>query len=315
VNEFLAEAVPYHGTGIKNNFQDFIKRVDQGEESGKHRPTLASCEIKVLKEIILKCWRQRPEERPSFDQLHKEQWDTYKFSLITDDKEINQKILQLYKDQKSIKCGSIIRAFGDVYNENQRLYIQDVTNGPFNGYFVRTLMAALNVGNGSDQVTDEHVHRVINWIKGTRKSEVLDVMYKVFTDNYFFGILDADSSSRILSRNNKRGAYLIRAELSGAFFLDYFPRNKDKKILNPQSIKLDFATLEKLANGYKQILTLNNLKKEKYCTIGRPEVLSGLRIRESYITAENHRYLTNAKRQGPPTVAPVTTVSHYDLIF
>jgi len=207
----------------------------------------------------------------------------------------------------------IIRAFADVYQENKRLFIQDVTSGPFSGYFVRTLLAALNVGNGSDQVSEVQVNRVINWLRGTRKTEVLDVMYKVFTETYFFGIMDTDSSNKILNQNHKPGTYLIRAALDGNFYLDYFPKKRDSY---PQSVLLnDYKTFEQLDKGYKQTLAGLHLKKEKYCKIGRPEVLSGLKIQISFITSENNKYLTNAKRRGPPSLAPPTTIAHYEMIF
>jgi len=128
--------------------------------------------------------------------------------------------------------------------------------------------------------------------------------------------MERADSSRILSQNAKPGTYLIRAEKDGQFYLDYFPKKKDKKDNSPQSVLLnDVKTLEQLDKSYKQTLAGLNLKKEKYCTIGRPAVLSALRIKESYITADNHKYLTNARRQGPPTIAPTTTIAHYEMIF
>jgi hypothetical protein len=231
VNEFLDESPPYMKIlNDKNKINDLITRVTTGAESGKNRPKLTSG-IKILKEMIQKCWQLEPQNRPSFQKLKEDKpWDQARTASSNIHKNMVE-ILDLFsKDVKTVKFPEVLKKFAEVLGESNKLSIKD-ENGPFDGHYIRTLMAALGIGKGTDPVTLESVRRVINWLSSNvQKKEVLDILYKVFTENYFFGLMEEEQAKEVLSKSGKEGSYLIRwSNQSGQFILDYIPKKQKKK--------------------------------------------------------------------------------------
>jgi serine/threonine protein kinase len=317
VNEFLDEKQPYFGIlSQKSKMTDLIGKVTKGEEPGKNRPVLV--QIPELMEMIKSCWKTDPNARPTFKELRKsEPWNTAKVTAANTDKNLS-KILEEFKGKKTVKFSKFVRLCSEVFSEPQRLFLEK-DDGPFDAPFIRTLMAVLDLAKGTDEVSEESVRRMINWINKARKNEYLDLLYSLFTKEYFFGIME--DSSEIFGKSPKAGTYLIRwSNQHGMFYLDYIPKKSKKgggEVTEVQALPLKAVSINELEQCIPTTLAGLGINKESVAG-NRPVKLATLKIKEKWLTGDN-AYQT-AMNSNPAATGLSADLSrgqmcHYNFIF
>jgi hypothetical protein len=204
--------------------------VTVGEVPGKNRPELAK-EIKPLPEMIQHCWKLNPKDRPTFKELkEKKQWDEAKVTAHGSDQ---GKILEIFQKDASeselLPFITFLKKCSDVWDEPKRLFF-DSKEGKFESAYIRTLLAVLGLSKGVDKVSFKSVQRMIKWLKNVRGSECLDTLYRLYTQDYFFGVMEQERAEEIFAipPPASTGAYLVRwSDRQDSFFFR-LPRKTER---------------------------------------------------------------------------------------
>jgi serine/threonine protein kinase len=319
VNEFLDEKQPYFGLlSQKAKMSDLIAKVTKGEEQKQHRPALA--QIPELMEMIKDCWRSDPSARPTFSALKKsEPWNIAKITAANTDKSLT-KILEEFvdkdKNKKPVKFSKFVRVCSEQFSEPQRLFLEK-DDGPFDAPYIRTLLAVLDLPKGTEEVPEENVRRMITWIGKARKNEYLDLLYSLFTKEYFFGIME--DSSEVFGKSPKAGTFLVRwSNQNGMFFLDYIPKKKDKKggeVTEVQALPLKVVSINDLEQCLPTTLAGLGISKESAAG-NRPVRLVTLKIKERWLTGDNaYQTAMNPGATGLAADLSRGQQCHYNFIF
>jgi serine/threonine protein kinase len=318
VNELLDEKQPYYGLlSPKAKMADLIAKVTKGEEQKQHRPALA--QIPELTEMIKDCWRSDPGARPTFKDLRKtEPWNIAKITAANTDKSLT-KILEEFvkdKDKKGVKFSKFVRVCSEQFSEPQRLFLEK-DDGPFDAPYIRTLLAVLDMAKGTDDVPEENVRRMITWIGKARKNEYLDLLYSLFSKDYFFGIME--DSVDTFGKSPKAGTFLVRwSNQNGMFFLDYIPKKKDKKggeLTEIQALPLKVVSISDLEQCLPTTLAGLGISKESVAG-NRPVRLVTLKIKEKFVTGDNaYQTAMNPGATGLAADLSRGQQCHYNFIF
>jgi hypothetical protein len=191
--------------------------------------------------------------------------------------------------------------------------------GPFDGPFIRTLIVALDLAKGTEQVTEEAVRRLLTWVHKARKNEILDHLYGFLTKDFFFGIMDDASAKDLLSKSSKAGTYLVRwSNQAGTFVLDYIPKKKKGSDMMIESMHLGVASFIDLESCLAK--TLSELSLSKESIVGnRPERLVALKIKEKYVSSDKSGYSMDAglagAKESKADLGASSTESHYEFIL
>jgi len=287
--------------------------------------------IPVLKDLIESCWKSAPDKRPTFKILYAEKkWEEAKTQAASKTDKSLSPILELFKNQKTIYFGTVVKKFGEAIHESDKLFIKDEINGPFDNPYVRTLIQAFGIGKGGEMVSYDSTVRLINWIKDVRKGDILGVLYSVFCQDYFYGILSDDATNNVLSQSGKPGTYLVRfSPNTGQFMLNYFKKEAGGSLFDlkknvtavnrqPDTTVLQCQQLDALHNEVKSVINQLGIDINDTCG-NRPAALVGLKIKEKYIVAGSNNYQTDEKgaKKNPGLDIGVggATQSHYDFIL
>jgi len=317
VNEFLDERLPYTSViGEKDKFGSFIDRVKAGEEPGKNRPVMAHGPS-ALKDMIKSCWKTKLEERPTFKDLRQQKpWEAAKVSSSAAGDKNTAQLVELFTHNKTISFSGFVKKFANILSETSRLFLKS-EEGPFDGVYIRTLIVALDLAKGTEQVTEESVRRLLTWVTKSRKNEILDFLYSFFTKDYFFGIIDDNSAKEYLSKSAKAGIYLVRwSNQAGTFVLDYIPKKKKGAEMMIESMHLGVASIIDLESSLSK--TLSELSLSKESIVGnRPERLVSLKIKEKFVASDFSGYLMDVgkKSQQKADLGGASTESHYEFIL
>jgi len=299
--------------------EDLSNRVTKGEDPGKNRPLLAHA-TSTLKDMIKTCWKGDIQERPSFKELrHKKPWEQARVTSSAAGDKNTAQLVELFKHAKTVRFGTFVKKCADVLSESNRLFLRDEFSGPFDSPYVRTLIVALGIPKGTENISEESVRRLLNWVHKARKNEILDLLYSFFTKDYFFGIMEDNEIRELLSRSPKAGTYCVRwSNQAGTFVLDHIPKKKkgDKSgELGIESLHLNVASISDLESSLSKTLNELSLSKESICG-NRPAILVSLKIKETFITSSSTSYQSdtgyNEKRAD---LSQFGTVSHYEFIL
>jgi serine/threonine protein kinase len=317
INEFLDEKHPYSGILTDSSKYDDLKnRVIKGEEPGKNRPSLTSGPG-VMKDLIKSCWKSDLNARPSLKDIYLQKpWDQAKISSSAASDKNTGQLLELFNAHtKTVRFSQFVKKCSDVLSESSRLFLADDYEGPFDGPYIRTLIVALDLTKGTDNVSEDSVRRLLSWVYKARKNEILDLIYSFFTKDYFFGTMDDNEAKDIISRSPKAGTYLVRwSNAVGSFVIDYIPKKK-KGQLEHESVNLQIPSIMDLETTLAK--TLSELSLSKESIVGnRPVKLVTLKIKEKFVSSAQSGYLADVG--GGPAKADLSssnTESHYDFIL
>jgi len=180
-------------------------------------------------------------------------------------------------------------------------------------------MAVLDLAKGTDEVSEESVRRMINWINKARKNEYLDLLYSLFTKEYFFGIME--DSSEIFGKSPKAGTYLIRwSNQHGMFYLDYIPKKSKKggsgEVTEVQALPLKAVSINELEQCIPTTLAGLGIAKESVAG-NRPVKLATLKIKEKWLTGDNayQSAMNNVEATGLAADLSRGQQCHYNFIF
>jgi len=170
---------------------------------------------------------------------------------------------------------------------------------------------------GTDEVTEESVRRMINWINKARKNEYLDLLYSLFTKEYFFGIME--DSSDIFGKSPKAGTYLIRwSNQHGMFYLDYIPKKSKKgggEVTEVQALPLKAVSINELEQCIPTTLAGLGIAKESVAG-NRPVKLATLKIKEKWLTGDSSYQFNNSQdTTGFAADLSRGQQCHYNFIF
>jgi len=288
-----------------------------GEKPGTNRPELAK-EMTPLPDMIISCWKGKPEERPYFSDLkEKKPWETAKVTTHGSDQ---GKILEIFKDAEAElqPFTTFLKRCSDVWEEHIRLFF-DPKEGKFESPYHRTLLVVLGLSKGSDKVNFKSVQRMIKWLQSVRACECLDTLYRLCTKDYFFGIMEQEKSEEIFGLSPVPGTYLVRwSETKESFFLDYLPKDSKEKELKIESIDLKVTIIRDLDNRLQEILASKKLKPNKVAG-NRPAQLTTLKITEKWFASDSKYQKVGGDIPDSATGFTADTfrgnLSHYDFII
>jgi len=169
------------------------------------------------------------------------------------------------------------------------------------------------------------VQRMIKWLQGVRACECLDNLYRLYTKDYFFGIMEQEKSEEIFGLSQRvPNSYLVRwSETKESFFLDYLPKEKekgdksgDKAVI--ESVDLKVNIIKDLENRLQEVLGSRNLKKGKVAG-NRPAQLETLKITEKWLASDSKYGRVGSDVPDSATGFTADTfrgnLSHYDFII
>ena len=111
--EIVTGEEPFSELGEKISPFGFAHKVING-----HRPKLSGCVSEKMKNLLMRCWSDNPEDRPSFDDIFGELSDISYFDETVDDEEV-QAFLDILEDAKRRDCEGDSK--DEVFNLRRRM--------------------------------------------------------------------------------------------------------------------------------------------------------------------------------------------------
>ncbi|KAK8837474.1 hypothetical protein M9Y10_036471 [Tritrichomonas musculus] len=111
--EIVTGEEPFSELGEKISPFGFAHKVING-----HRPKLSGCVSEKMKNLLMRCWSENPEDRPSFDDIFSELSDISYFDETVDDEEVHS-FLDILEDAKRRDCEGDSK--DEVFNLRRRM--------------------------------------------------------------------------------------------------------------------------------------------------------------------------------------------------
>jgi len=297
LNELVLEVIPYSDnsefSGEKKIFDTLIKLVISGEKSGVNRPKILE-DNDPLQNLVARCWAANPEDRPTFRQIFKEApWE---------------KAMKVYAATGSKSSEVITSFFGGkpdipykdwVKNVAATFEVKDILGSESDQHY-KALSALNDVANISGPITIEDSTRFAVWTAGisNKANELTNVIYKIVTQAWFYGVFSyPDSVARLsLNMNKENGVYLVRWDKEEKkWFVTYNAKNdKNDKQVSVHQQALPVNQLKELEKAVETFVKENKLKKAVL-----PQRYEALIINEKfqYLSSEGCYFTEDAKQK------------------
>jgi len=208
---------------------------------GHNLPELPKNTPHTMREIIHKCWAQKPEERGDFLSLTIEEGGISVFKKIFDDaaNESDKEAASIWKSVQAAGPEELKK--GDAYPWNifapvffQEMGIKEPTLAQ-----TKCIQALMQLGyNAQDTapVKREHYNQFVNIFSPLRPSkDFVNSVVELCKQDYFYGVSARGSSEVVLNRalkeKNNKNPFLLRISTTNnvRFCLSYIPKAKDQK--------------------------------------------------------------------------------------